>query len=176
VGAGGGIIVLVAWSEIVVGTTWMPPDIEMAGIVDVSGGGGQNWGVGGGSGGSILLEAPLVTVSGTLRGTGGGGACSNAAGIDGRVNGLGCTASNSNYASGGRGGGYITGSGAFKIWWPNGVAGESKTACIGNNLGGGGGATGRLLINAAGGANGGVHLDTGNLLLLTTSCGFISAQ
>jgi hypothetical protein len=56
------------------------------------------------------------------------------------------------------------------------VAGESKTACIGNNLGGGGGATGRLLINAAGGANGGVHLDTGNLLLLTTSYGFISAQ
>jgi hypothetical protein len=174
VGAGGGVIVLVAWSEILVGTTTFP--MNVAGVVDVSGGGGQNWGVGGGSGGSILMEAPLVTVSGTIRGAGGGGACSNTAGADGRSGGLGCTASSSIYASGGRGGGYYSGVGNFIIWWPNGVAGESKTACIGNNLGGGGGATGRLLINAAGGANGGVHLDTGNLLLLTTSYGFISAQ
>lgn len=65
-GAGGAALQLIAGKSITV---------TAAGALDVTGGngGGLAEGSGGGSGGSILLEAPTVTINGTLKANGGAG-------------------------------------------------------------------------------------------------------
>ncbi|QQR91026.1 MAG: hypothetical protein IPJ88_04650 [Myxococcales bacterium] len=64
-GAGGGAIQIVSGTRI---------DVLRQGVINVSGAGGQ-WGAsGGGSGGALLLEAPHISMQGTLAANGGGGA------------------------------------------------------------------------------------------------------
>lgn len=68
-GHGGGAIQIFAGSSIVVGAS---------GVVSAPGNGGHFWTptTGGGSGGAILLEAPEITIAGTLAANGGAGAAS----------------------------------------------------------------------------------------------------
>ena len=63
-GYGGGAVQVVAGSSILIG---------VRGVINMGGGGGDQTCAGGGSGGAILLEAPNVTVRGTLAANGGGG-------------------------------------------------------------------------------------------------------
>jgi hypothetical protein len=124
--------------------------ITSAGVLDAGGGGGGfgRAGVGGGSGGAILVEAPSITVDGTLAANGGGGGCYQNNGQDGLIayaNGsleaLGATCN----VAGGVGPG---GNGGSKDKAPtNGVSVSTTTPVP--VAGGGGGAVGRIRINTA---------------------------
>ena len=63
-GPGGGALQIVAGAAIV---------IEATGVITMAGAGGYAGATGAGSGGSILLEAPMITVNGALAANGGGG-------------------------------------------------------------------------------------------------------
>lgn len=88
-GGGGGAVQLVAGREI---------SFVMGGLIDVGGGGGEGVGTAlekfsgaGGSGGLVILEAPLVTMNGAATGiaaNGGAGGSCNTAGADGSPNNL----------------------------------------------------------------------------------------
>jgi hypothetical protein len=127
-GAGGGAVQLVSGDSI---------DIGVGGLIDV--GGGRAAGGGGGSGGAILLEAPTVSVRGTLAANGGGGGvfAGGSGGQEGR--------SNAEPATGERpdtGGHGSAGDSA------DGEAGLSVRA---NLTSGGGGGAGRIRINTSSG-------------------------
>lgn len=123
-GAAGGNVLLVAGELI---------DVQLGGIVDASGGGGVSTTAGGGAGGTVSLEAPVVTIAGTINNRGGGGGCWQDNGADGRIGGTGCTS----VVAGGDGGG----PNAVGL---NGEQGENGTGSYG---GAGGGAAGVIVIN-----------------------------
>jgi hypothetical protein len=137
-GNGGGAIQLIAAGSIAVD-----------GVIHVGGNGGWNSGVfdpagvlsqqasGGGSGGSILLEAPTVDVTGTLAANGGGGGGSAVGGdatpdIQVAQGGIG----NATRAAGGNGSAAA------------GLNGEDGTSMQNATSGGGGGGAGRIRINS----------------------------
>ncbi len=136
-GAGGGAIILAAGVRIHVAASY-----GWKGSVDVSGGGGIRLGAGGGSGGTILLEAPEVALGGELSARGGGGSCGaaeNASGGDGADSLLsGC--SHSHYPNGGQGGGGVG---------LQGYDGDPGICHYNRGGGGGGGSAGRVRINVA---------------------------
>ncbi len=140
-GAGGGGIQITAAGAITVGAA---SSITAGGEGGPIGGlsANQNAG-GGGSGGSILLEATAVTVLGTLAANGGagGGDYSGAGGADATPSATPALggAGGSDDAEGGNGGA------ASAI---NGSPGQTGLAL---NSGGGGGATGRIRINSTNG-------------------------
>jgi hypothetical protein len=121
-GAGGGAIQLVAGIQITIG---------MGATVSVGGGGAaydDGW-AGGGSGGAILLEAPSVTMAGTLAANGGAGneGC-RTGGCDDATNGLGS----------GRAAEGVEGAGS----------GSAADLVDGEPGDGGGGGAGRIRINS----------------------------
>jgi hypothetical protein len=73
-GGGGGAIQISSSHSILV---------DRSGIISMPGGGGGAMAGGGGSGGVIILEAPTVTVEGTLAANGGGGAGGGGSAVDG---------------------------------------------------------------------------------------------
>jgi hypothetical protein len=133
-GAGGGAVQISSAHGISVFPT---------GVLTAGGGGGSGGhpggGGGGGAGGAILLEAPAVLVEGTLSTTGGGGGSGGynpdgLPGTDGEQGGAG--GPTTSYGSaGGNGGGGTT---------PTGAPGWTHS----NNAGAGGGAAGRIRLNA----------------------------
>ena len=126
--------------------------VRTVGFINAGGAGALG---GGGSGGAILLEAPTVTIDGTLAANGGGGG-SYSAGV-----GAGATPSNTAAAGIGNGGG---GSAGTTI---NGTAGQLGDAGI-NAYGGGGGGAGFIRINTG---PGGAVLDAGTISpALSSSC------
>jgi hypothetical protein len=157
-GAGGGGVQLTAALTLTLNT---------GSYISVGGQGGpfggiaadQNAGAGG-SGGSILLEAPTVTVAGTLaaNGGGGGGDYSTNGGADATPNATpaaGGAAGNSEGAGGAGGAAALT-------------AGAPGMTGTGLNAGAGGGGVGRILINST---TGGATLTSATMSPdLTTSC------
>jgi hypothetical protein len=125
-GGGGGAVQLVSATSI---------QIDSSGSIDAGGCGGASTvyfpytGSGGGAGGTIILEAPTVTVAGTLAVNGGGGGGNNAAGQAAQI------ARTS--ALGGTSGG---GNGGFALASDGANAGFSQS--------GGGGAIGRIVFDA----------------------------
>ena len=135
-GGGGGAIQFVSSLEV---------DITAAGSVDAGGcggakgaSGGSDGGGGGGAGGTILVDAPKVTIAGQLAVNGGGGGASDDGGDGGdgslgRSGGAGGTVGGGNGAAGGAGGGGGVGEAV------NGSPGAGTT--LGS---GGGGSVGRI--------------------------------
>lgn len=144
-------------------------DIEVTGVIDVSGGGGTggvestvcNGGAGGGSGGAVLIEAPEVEITGTVVANGGGG---GAAGMDERFGSRGgdgtrsgggiggdatdCGCALYGYTNGGDGGRGASASTAATL----GEAPDSENRCLGTCVvggGGDGGGLGRVRVNTA---------------------------
>ena len=129
-GGGGGAIQLSARGSITIG---------IAGAVDVGGGGGSS-GCAGGSGGAILIEAPIVTVAGTLAANGAGGAVFKGGGGNDAQPGKLATPGEEPTAGAGSADTTING-GAGTM-----VAGDN------NSSGAGGGGAGRIRINTTTGA------------------------
>jgi hypothetical protein len=133
-GGGGGALQLVA------GTTFT---LDTAGKLAAGGGPGNESGDGsqqaggGGSGGAILIEAPTVSIAGTISANGGGG---GGPGGDGTVADLPLTPA--------AGGGMYGGSGSAGTTL-TGTAG--KTPTDGSDPGAGGGGAGRIRINSSSG-------------------------
>jgi hypothetical protein len=150
-GYGGGAIQITSNVSIVIGA--------MGGI-NADGDGGDDHdsvGGGGGSGGAILLEAPSVTVAGTLTANGGGGGDAMDPGADGNFS---VTAAPGGGLSGG------AGSGGGVI---HGLDGTTSTTQV---FGGGGGGAGRIRINNGDGTT---TLLTGVFSpALTTPCGNVA--
>lgn len=146
-------------------------DIEVTGIIDVSGGGGAggnsssscNGGAGGGSGGAVLIEAPAVEITGTVVANGGGGgsaatnSSSGRSGFNGSTTGGGgggsapeCGCPLFGYTNGGDGG-----RGASGTFGPSfGESSDSVGGCIGTCVvggGGDGGGLGRIRVNTTSG-------------------------
>jgi len=126
--------------------------VTSAGIIDAGGGGadGGKSGAGGGAGGALVLEAPQVSVDGTLAANGGGGGCFNTNGENGQVayragsleaKGGSCNAANG-VGSGGNGG--------TKDMAPTDGVNASTTTVVPDG-GGGGGAAGRVHVNTLAG-------------------------
>ncbi len=146
-GAGGGAIQLVAGTSIT---------IAAGGLIQAGAGGGGFGGIrtqnalGGGSGGSILLESLAVTVAGTLAANGGGGGAGTSIDVGapppkdpGGAN----STPNATPAAGGRQGiGPSSGGNGSAGAAVNGTAG-AFTATDNNAAGGGGGGAGRIRIN-----------------------------
>lgn len=137
-GGGGGALALVAMLNITV-----------HGTIGVPGGGGTSFasgdgGGGGGSGGALLLESPSILImNGALTANGGGGAAGRASsGARGNL-GSDTTAAGGNFngALGGRGGANTT----APTGGQNFNDGATNTISVG---GGGGGATGRIVLKA----------------------------
>jgi hypothetical protein len=130
-GGGGGALQIIAGTSIIV---------RSLGSINAGGGGGGsgcgNYGGpgGGGAGGAILLEAPMVTILGTLAANGGGGAAQGVAGTAGTANNL-PSSGGSAYAGVGSAGATIGGGNGMDL-----------DAGAPFNVGGGGGA-GRIRIN-----------------------------
>ncbi len=138
-GPGGGAVQISSGLSITVG---------VAGAINAGGGGGQE-GTGGGSGGAILLEAPLVTIDGTLAANGGGGGQLYAnTGSPGGEDGL----ASAQPALGGNDGAHsgVGGNGSAGTTL-NGGNGAPSTTSV-NYGGGGGGGAGRIRINTPTGA------------------------
>jgi hypothetical protein len=127
-GQGGGAIEITAGGSIVIGT---------GGVVSVPGFGGDGNGGAGGSGGAILLEAPSVTVDGTLAANGGGAAVFSGGGSnqDGQPSAQPAIGQDANSA---------VGSAGTQI---NGADGMATTMATSS----GGGAAGRIRINTTSG-------------------------
>jgi hypothetical protein len=145
-GAGGGAVQLVAGTSIT---------IEASGVVSAGAGGGGLGGIGGqganagGSGGAILLEAPAVTMAGTLAANGGGGGGAALGGGEGGKN----ATPNATPAAGGASfspGG--AGSGAASIKGVDGTFTPHTGTGAGAGAGAGGGGAGRIRINTTSGA------------------------
>jgi hypothetical protein len=137
-GEGGGAIQVVAGGQIIV-----------SGVVTAGGAGGNVGAGGAGSGGAILLEAPTVSVTGTLAANGGGGGTSGDAnsGADGLASAMpalgGMDVANGN-ASGGQGSAGTT------------TAGSPGQKTAKGGVGGGGGGAGYIRVNANTATVGGV--------------------
>jgi hypothetical protein len=127
--------------------------VTSAGIIDAGGGGayGGKSGAGGGSGGALVLEAPQVSVDGTVAANGGGGGCFNTNGENGQVayragsleaKGGSCDTANG-VGSGGNGG--------TKDMAPTNGLNASTTTAVPLG-GGGGGAAGRIHVNTLAGS------------------------
>ena len=134
-GGGGGAIQLVSSTSIT---------LTSQAKINVGGGGGVLYGDGGGSGGAVLLEAPVVTMGGTIAANGGSGS-SNSNGTSGSSG-----TADSTPAPGGLGnnaGG--SGSAGTTIDGTTGTYNDSSVTMIGiGNYGGGsGGGAGRIRIN-----------------------------
>jgi hypothetical protein len=139
-GAGGGAIQLGARTSIT---------IAVGASINVGGGGGEFGGEtsgqgasGGGSGGAILLEAPAVTIAGTLAANGGGGGGGTSSHVPSGANG----SASATAAAGGVSEGISPGGGGSAgahIDGSNGSDTATRTA------GGGGGGAGRIRINTA---------------------------
>jgi len=133
-GSGGGAVQLVAGKTFTLGAN---------AFINAGGGGGtfvgaasSQHGAGGGSGGAILIEAPTVSLLGTLAANGGAGG-SKDVGQDGKLDGtqaVGTAQTN----------GSLGGSGSAQEG-PNGVDG---TWVDGDNAAGGGGGAGRIRVNS----------------------------
>lgn len=132
IGRGGGAVQIISATSI---------QVTAAGGISVGGGGG-GWGAngsgfgGGGSGGAILLEAPTITIAGTLAANGGGGA-GGEVGQDGQAN---ATAARGEPRAGG-------GNGAAGMTIDGSPAMPPTGA-----LSGGGGAVGRIRLNTTTGS------------------------
>ncbi len=150
-GDGGGALQIVSRTEIRFALGTSPGHINASGF-----GGGQRLttsglpyaGEGGGAGGAILLEAPVVTVpNGTgFVANGGGGGCAQANGEDGKFSAsaaVGAKCSASNRTDGGNGG---------AIGSSPQDGGSLTTVVTSPGGGGGGGAVGRIRINTADGS------------------------
>ncbi|MFI5307872.1 MAG: hypothetical protein ACHQ53_10990, partial [Polyangiales bacterium] len=148
---GGGAIELVAGTKVTIG---------MSGVLNVGGGGSSlAYGIGGGSGGGILLEAPNVVVQGVLAANGGSGSNNYMGGQSG----LASAQSAVNQLNNGPLGG-------------NGSAGANVDGKDGTTLGnypiggGGGGGAGRIRVNTGCGGklsqNGGAIISPST----TTTC------
>ena len=133
-GPGGGAVQIVAGTAIV---------IKLGGVITMAGAGGYSGATGAGSGGSILLEAPKVTVDGVVAANGGGGGGSSGSGAVaiGDWGGITSTPARGGGPPGEKAG---NGSGGVTI---DGADGEPSMY----GTGGGGGA-GRIRINTACGA------------------------
>jgi hypothetical protein len=124
---GGGALELVAGTTLVIGAS---------GVINLGGGADNtNFGLGGGSGGAILLEAPAITVDGILTVNGGSGNNSGGAGHPGMASAQPAIADN-NLGGAGSASGSI-----------NGTDGITS-----NSASGGGGAAGRIRLNTCAGA------------------------
>jgi hypothetical protein len=131
-GPGGGAVQLVAGTSI---------NIGFGGFINVGGGGGHQNGSAGGSGGSLLIESPIVTVLGKLAANGGGGSL-----FDGGAAGQnGLPASTSAQGEAATAG---TGSSGASI---DGTSGTTTAGNV-NSTGGGGGGAGRIRLNTESGA------------------------
>ena len=135
-GGGGGALHIVSNTKIEI-----TGGINNGGCGGDPGTGNSDSGGGGGAGGAILLEAPIVTVTGALAvnggGGGGGGGNTATAGADGTLDRT--PAAGGSGAASDEGGG----SGAAGSVGPGSGAG-------GSNPGGGGGAIGRIRVNTKG--------------------------
>ncbi|HXN33060.1 MAG TPA: hypothetical protein VN894_14415 [Polyangiaceae bacterium] len=130
-GAGGGAVQIVSATSV---------EVTAPGVVHVGGAGGNWGGSAGGSGGAILLEAPLISIAGTLAANGGGGGggdgfCNN--GQDGQQSAMPAAGDKCKANPGG------TGAAGLSI--------DGSTPASGM-LGGAGGAAGRIRLNTTGGA------------------------
>ncbi len=139
-GDSGGAIQLVAGESVTIGTT---------GVITAPGLGGDGP-AGGGSGGAILIESPVVTCDGTLAANGGGGGGEGALSVGASLGASGMP--NAKPAPGGKNGG--KGSAGATV---AGGAGQCPAAsCVSTNMadnpGGGGGGAGRIRINTMGGS------------------------
>lgn len=132
-----------------------PRGILAGGVIDAGGGGGgsistgEKTGGGGGSGGAILLEAPVVSIDGTIAANGGGGSCFNTEGENGRIDGAVALGGNCDEA------GYIGDGGNGATAWMPATNGGSITTTAGTGFtvigGGGAGGVGRIRINTRSG-------------------------
>jgi hypothetical protein len=142
-GAGGGAIQLVSGTSIT---------LTSLAKIHVGGGGGEWGGGGGGSGGAILLEAPTITMAGTLAANGGGGGANAVNGANGSN-----ATPNNTPAPGGttslsplvNSGG--PGSAGTVIDGSTGLYTTDVGGGLGNYGGGGGGGAGRIRINTSSG-------------------------
>lgn len=144
-GAGGGAIELYARTQIV---------IQSAGWINAGGGGGlggdqcnqpRNWlaGHGGGAGGAIVLQSPVLTNAGQLSANGGGGGAgggNNGDGGDGEDGGRGTTVAR----GGGASGKYSAAGGSGAIASTAATVGSVGPAS--GNAGGGGGGLGQIVL------------------------------
>lgn len=132
-GAGGGAIQIVAGGSI---------EVSGLGLIDVAGGGGSDGDSGGGAGGAMLLEAPVVSVFGTLAANGGAGAGSERGGNGSADNvaAKGGTAGFSWLGIGGDGGADTS------------IDGKPGIPTASAHPGGGGGGVGRIRINTQSGS------------------------
>jgi hypothetical protein len=115
--------------------------ISLGGVINVGGRGGDANGGAGGSGGAIILEAPTVTVRGTLAANGGGGALFNG-GSSGQTGLPSATAAQGSAQTAGIGSAGKT---------ANGGDGSTEAGSA-NSAGGGGGGAGRIRINTESGS------------------------
>jgi hypothetical protein len=145
---GGGALELLAGNVLTVDSVAV---INMGGGADVS-----EYAVGGGSGGGILLEAPIVNLKGALTAAGASGAAYHGVGQNGPVS-LAAAVGGSNGIGG-------AGSSATSINGGNGTV--MGTA----DFGGGGGGAGRVRINT--GCGGALNINTSSLVTpgSTTPC------
>jgi hypothetical protein len=134
-GAGGGAIQLVSNTQ-----------ITISGGINAGGCGGHssmsnaNGGGGGGAGGTILLEAPTISISGALAVNGGGGGAVGGSGT-------GSAGTLDRVAAVGDAGGIANGGAGAAGAMPDGINGATS----GPRGGGGGGAIGRIRINTKSG-------------------------
>jgi len=131
--------------------------IDSNAVINMGGGGdSEAYAIGGGSGGGILLEAPIVNLKGALAASGASGSAYHGAGLNGAIGLTGAV-------GGGNGIGGV-GSSATSI---NGGAGTVMTTA---NFGGGGGGAGRIRINT--GCGGALNVNSSALLTpgTTTPC------
>lgn len=132
-GGGGGILQISSDASVT---------IASGGVVRAPGAGGYHGnqgGGGGGAGGAIFLEAPVLTLDGTVSANGGGGAGGGASGTDGVRGDDAMGGGPGSGAAGGGDGGH--GAGATVL---DGMAGT-----MGDGGGGGGGGGGRLWLSSA---------------------------
>jgi hypothetical protein len=135
---GGGAIEIAAGGSVTV---------DANGVINMGGGADhQQYAVGGGSGGGILLEAPTVNLKGAVVANGASGAGWHGAGSDGQVT---LTAA--------PGGGTLGGAGSSATT----ISGGNGISAVGNWSGGGGGA-GRIRINT--GCGGALNLNSSSLM------------
>jgi hypothetical protein len=147
-GGGGGAVALVAMESITLGANC---------AISVPGGGGQtaataDGGGGGGGGGAILIESPVVTLSGALTANGGGGAGpggtdgSRGHDTDGNPAAAGSFTGPGGTKTGGKGGtGGVSPTAAQTYTYDDGLALPTSVTARG---GGGGGAAGKITIKA----------------------------
>jgi len=139
-GGGGGAIQLISATSI---------NLTSQAKINVGGGGGGWDGDGAGSGGAVILEAPSITMGGTIAANGGGGGAnsirSNTAGHSGTADSIPAVAGSDPSCPGGKGSAGVVLDGAA------GLFGGAPGAGLPSIGGGGGGGAGRVRINTSSG-------------------------